>query len=192
MIDDQDIEHSSRQSGLKAEIAQQQAAAGANRGMFEDDSVAGHQIGRENADRLVKGKIPGLDAVDHADRRIGYDPAFFAAAMNARFIGEFRGTVLGGIVEDLRAKLHFHLAVPQQFARFPGHEIGDDIRICPQLCGDGSQVWRAHVMAFAAPFLEGVMGCSEYRESDVFAHQRVGRNWLIGRRINGDDMRHNK
>ena len=88
--------------------------------MLQQHAVPGHQAGDGIADHLIGGKIPRLDAVDHADRRIGDDAARRIAGI-AFFVGQLLRPGGGGIVADAGAQLDLVTAVADQLADLARH-----------------------------------------------------------------------
>ena len=183
--DEDDLEQILRQAGFKAQIAQQQPAAGADRCMFEDHRIACHQIRGEHAHRLVNGEVPRLHAVDHPDRREGHDPALATAAVPAFLVGQFLRSMVRSVFENTRADLDLGLPVLDQLAHFARHQFGEALGIGAQDLGDLAQIGRALVMRFGAPVEKRGMRRVDLREHLALAHGLIGLERFAGGGVAG-------
>ena len=92
--------------------------------MFQNTTVAGHQVRRKHAGGLVQWEVPRLDRIDDADRLIAHDPALAVGTVGALFIRKHVGAILGGILKDGRANLYLGLAIFQQLTCLARHKSG--------------------------------------------------------------------
>ena len=70
--------------------------------VLHHDDIARHQIGRGKTRELVVGKVPGLDAEEHAERA-AFDLCFARTRLEVFWREEALG-VLGVVVDDVRAE----------------------------------------------------------------------------------------
>ncbi len=157
MVDDDDVKQVFRQARLFANFLKTQRAAGTNLGMFQDIAIACHQVCRQNANRLVKGEVPRLDRIDHANRLIGHHAVFLAIHQLAGLVLELFRARTGGPVEDRGAEVNFVKAVLIELTNLAGHQLGQFLFIIAQLFGNLFQIGRALIMGELAPVLKGLM-----------------------------------
>ena len=92
--------------------------------MFQNTTVARHQVRRKHTGGLIQWEVPRLDRIDDADRLIAHDPAFAVGTVGALFIRKHVGAILGGILKDGRANLYLGLAIFQQLTCLARHKSG--------------------------------------------------------------------
>ena len=174
VVDQDDLEQVLGQARLDAQLAQAQAGAGADAGVFQHAGIARHQVRGQHADRLIKREVPRLDRIDHADRLIADHAALALGAMGALLVGQRVRAGLGRVVEDRGADLDLGLAVFQQLAGLVRHQRGQIVGIVAQLLRDLGQVGRAVARGTGAPFQKrGMTGLQAGRRC-LFGHQGVG------------------
>ena len=173
VIDEHDVEQAFGKPCLETQVAQQQPASGADGGVFEDDGVARHEICRKYAHRLVDREIPRLNAVDHADRRIGHDTALLAAAVGTLLVGQFARSVVGRVFEDPGADFDLGFPIAQKLPHFAGHQLGETVGIGAKYVGDLAQIGRALFMRLGPPIEKGLVRGLDFAEGLRLAHQVV-------------------
>ena len=94
--------------------------------MLHHYDVACHQIGRNEARKLVIGKVPRLNSEEHTNRRT-YDLGF-ARAWRKMFRSKKAFRVLRVIVEYIRAEEHLTTCLLDEFAHFHGRQARKVIR----------------------------------------------------------------
>jgi hypothetical protein len=85
--------------------------------------IARHQVGRGKARELVVGKVPGLDAEEHAERA-AFDLGFARTRLEVLGCEEALG-VLGVVVDDVRAERHFAAGLFDELAHLERHRAGE-------------------------------------------------------------------
>src|ERR1017187_974737 len=87
--------------------------------VLHHDDIARHQVGRGKTRELVVGKVPGLDAEQHAERAT-FDLSFARARLEVLWCEEALG-VLGIVVEDVRAEHHLAPGLGDELTHLERH-----------------------------------------------------------------------
>ena len=114
--------------------------------------IARHQVGRGKARELIVGKIPGLDAEEHAER--GAFHHCFARARLEVPGGEETLGVLGVVVDDVRAERHFAAGLFDELAHLERHRASELIHIRAHDCSGFCHHHRAFREGRVPPGLE--------------------------------------
>jgi hypothetical protein len=88
--------------------------------VLEQDGVAEHQVGRDEAGHLVDREVPRHHAEQRADRLLGDHGA--AALDRQRLVGEQRRALLGVVLEDVDDDADLAPALVDPFAHLQRHD----------------------------------------------------------------------
>ena len=91
-------------------------------GVLHQQGVARHQMRTGDPGKLVIGKVPGLDAEDHADRAALH--VAFAERRMEFLVGQEMLGILGVVGEDLGAELDFSARLVDALAHLQRHGVG--------------------------------------------------------------------
>ena len=189
MVDHQHGEQVFRQAALGEDLRDLQAAAGAVGRVLQQHAIARHQVGDCVADHLIGGEVPRLDAVDHADGRVGDDPAPGIVRV-ARLVGQFLGAVCGGVVADRGAQFHFVAARGDQLADFGGHQLGELFLVVAQRLAEALEHFGALFEAAQLPLAEGIVAGIDLGEGFVLREVRIAVDLLAGGGVDGRNLSH--
>ena len=189
MVDHQHGEQVFGQTALGEDLRDLEPAAGAVGRVLQQHAIAGHQVGDCVADHLIGGEVPRLDAVDHADGRVGYD-ATPGIVRVARLVGQFLGAVGGGVVADRGAQLHLVAARADQLADFGGHQLGELFLVVTQCLAEALEDFGALFEAAQFPVFERLVAGIDLGEGFVLREVRIAVDLLAGRGVDGRNLGH--
>ena len=189
VIDDEHGEDIVGKAAFLEDLLQHQPAADAERGVLQQHAIADHQAGDGVADDLIGREVPGLDAVDDADRRIGDDAARRVVRI-ALLVGQLAGPGLRGIVANPGAQFDFVAAVADQLADLCGHQLGQLFLVVAQGLADALDDFGALFEAARLPFRERLVAGIDLLEGFVLRHLGIGFDVLAGGGVDGCDSGH--
>src|ERR1700722_11750228 len=127
--------------------------------MFHHNDITRHQVGRGKARKLVVGKVPRLDAEEHAERA-AFDFCFARTRLEVLWCEEAFG-VFGIVVDDVRAEHHFAAGLVNELAHFERHRASELVDASAHNRGRFSDHRRSRRRSRVPPRLEA--GCSGFK-----------------------------
>ncbi len=141
-------------------------------GVLHHQGIARHQVRACNAGQLVIGKVPWLDAEDHAygaGLHMGFAKCWIELYRRKKTLGILR--VIG---KDVCAEVHFSARFVNQFPHLKSGEFGKLIHICPhQLCGSSNDLCTLGIRSFLPGLVTGRRGCN------LLFELRIGQLWKL-------------
>ena len=110
-------------TGLQPQLLESDGALRNAARVLHHHDIARHQVGRGKARKLVVGKVPRLDAEEHAERA-AFDPGFARTRLEVLWCEEALG-VLGVVVDDVRAERHFAAGLFDELAHLERHRASE-------------------------------------------------------------------